>query len=323
MDARSLQELWQGPSPFLAQMGKGAFDLTQQKQQADLASVLGVEQRAAQSHPLEQLVKQANIRQSDAAAAYNTSMKNKLDDDLAILKQIPVEDRVNAHITKMKSELSESQLKQTDAEMETLLGAAAAAAKNRGTLPLGYTLQNPKHAEYFKTPQGSALAMQIAKSYFMQKPKEMYAVSNDQRQAASAANVAGISAASAANVAGINARAASESLKARQARLKPPKNNLEAVYYYQELARNSENEAEGAKHTELSQNAQKAYEAELIQKAILAAQQRLAGGVDMEQMGDNQIPVNPLPGGGTGRSSRPAPAKPKGDGSKDNPIVLR
>lgn len=49
MDARSLQELWQGPSPFLAQMGKGAFDLTQQKQQADLASVLGVEQRAAQS----------------------------------------------------------------------------------------------------------------------------------------------------------------------------------------------------------------------------------------------------------------------------------
>jgi len=312
MDARSLQELWQGPSPFLAQMGKGAFDLTQQKQQADLASVLGVEQRAAQSHPLEQLVKQANIRQSDAAAAYSTSMKNKLDDDLAILKQIPVEDRVNAHITKMKSELSESQLKQTDAEMETLLGAAAAAAKNRGTLPLGYTLQNPKHAEYFKTPQGSALAMQIAKSYFMQKPKEMYAASNDQRQAASAANVAGI-----------NARVASERLKATQARLKPPKNNLEAVYYYQELARNSEDQAEVAKYTELSQNAQKAYEAELIQKAILAAQQRLAGGVDMGQMTDNQVPVNPLPGGGTGRSSLPASAKPKGDGSKDNPIVLR
>ena len=312
MDARSLQELWQGPSPFLAQMGKGAFDLAQEKQQADLASVLGVEQRAAQSHPLEQLVKQANIRQSDAAAAYSTSMKNKLDDDLAILKQIPVEDRVNAHITKMKGELSESQLKQTDAEMETLLGAAAAAAKNRGTLPLGYTLQNPKHAEYFKTPQGSALAMQIAKSYFMQKPKEMYAASNDQRQAASDANVAGI-----------NARAASERLKATQARLKPPKNNLEAVYYYQELARNSEDQAEVAKYTELSQNAQKAYEAELIQKAILAAQQRLAGGVDMEQMGDNQVPVNPLPGGGTGRSSLPAPAKPKGDGSKDNPIVLR
>ncbi len=312
MDARSLQELWQGPSPFLAQMGKGAFDLTQQKQQADLASVLGVEQRAAQSYPLEQLVKQANIRQSDAAAAYSTSMKNKLDDDLAILKQIPVEDRVNAHITKMKSELSESQLKQTDAEMETLLGAAAAAAKNRGTLPLGYTLQNPKHAEYFKTPQGSALAMQIAKSYFMQKPKEMYAASNDQRQAASAANVAGI-----------NARVASERLKATQARLKPPKNNLEAVYYYQELARNSEDQAEVAKYTELSQNAQKAYEAELIQKAILAAQQRLAGGVDMGQMTDNQVPVNPLPGGGTGRSSLPASAKPKGDGSKDNPIVLR
>ena len=300
MDARSLQELWQGPSPFLAQMGKGAFDLTQQKQQADLASVLGVEQRAAQSHPLEQLVKQANIRQSDAAAAYSTSMKNKLDDDLAILKQIPVEDRVNAHITKMKGELSESQLKQTDAEMETLLGAAAAAAKNRGTLPLGYTLQNPKHAEYFKTPQGSALAMQIAKSYFMQKPKEMYAASNDQRQAASAANVAGI-----------NARTASERLKAAQARLKPPKNNLEAVYYYQELARNSEDQAEVAKA------------AEDERKARLAAEARLAGSPDMSQLTDGQLPTRPMPGENSGRSSLPASAKPKGDGSKDNPIVLR
>jgi len=287
-------------NPFMTQYGMGQMDIQKQKQQADLASVLGVEQRAAQSDPLEQLVKQANIRQSDAAAAYSTSMKNKLDDDLAILKKIPVEDRVNAHITKMKSELSESQLKQTDAEMETLLGAAAAAAKNRGTLPLGYTLQNPKHAEYFKTPQGSALAMQIAKSYFMQKPKEMYAASNDARSAASDANVAGI-----------NARVASERLKATQARLKPPKNNLEAVYYYQELARNSEDQAEVAKYTELSQNAQKAYEAELIQKAILAAQQRLAGGVDMGQMTDNQVPVNPLPGGGTGRSSRPASAASK------------
>ena len=31
MDARSLQELWQSPSPFLAQMGKGAFDLAQEE----------------------------------------------------------------------------------------------------------------------------------------------------------------------------------------------------------------------------------------------------------------------------------------------------
>ena len=300
MDARSLQELWQGPSPFLAQMGKGAFDLTQQKQQADLASVLGVEQRAAQSYPLEQLVKQANIRQSDAAAAYSTSMKNKLDDDLAILKQIPVEDRVNAHITKMKSELSESQLKQTDAEMETLLGAAAAAAKNRGTLPLGYTLQNPKHAEYFKTPQGSALAMQIAKSYFMQKPKEMYAASNDARSAASAANVAGI-----------NARAAADRAKVQQGRLRPPKGSAEAVWYYTELARNAETQEEKDLFLQLVEQAKVEKAAEDERKARLAAEARLAGGVDMEQMGDNQIPVNPLPGGGTGRSSRPASAASK------------
>lgn len=297
MDARSLQELWQGPSPFLAQMGKGAFDLTQQKQQADLASVLGVEQRAAQSHPLEQLVKQANIRQSDAAAAYSTSMKNKLDDDLAILKQIPVEDRVNAHITKMKGELSESQLKQTDAEMETLLGAAAAAAKNRGTLPLGYTLQNPKHAEYFKTPQGSALAMQIAKSYFMQKPKEMYAVSNDQRQAASAANVAGIS-----------ARAAADRAKGR---LRPPKGSAEAVWYYTELARNAETQEEKYLFLQLVEQAKVEKAAEDERKARLAAEARLAGSPDMSQLTDGQLPTRPMPGENSGRSSLPATAASK------------
>jgi hypothetical protein len=308
MDGQTLQQLFSGTNPFLAQMGEKAFNLDQQKRQADLASVVGQEQRAVQNHPLEQDVKRANIRQSDAAAGYSTSMKKKIDDDLLVLGQIPMDQRVNAHISKMKSELSEADMKRTDAEMETLLGAAAAAAQNKGTLPLGYTLQNPQHAAYFKTPQGSALAMQIARAYFMQKPKEMYAASNDARSAASAANVANIGA------------AAREKAKSAQARLKPPKNNLEAVYYYQEMARNAEDEVAAAQFTQLSQQAQQAYEAELIQKATLAAQSRLAGSVDTGQMGD--VPTRPLPSVPQGRSSAPA-TKPKGDGSKDNPIVLR
>jgi len=91
--------------------------------------------------------------------------------------------------------------------------------------------------------------------------------------------------------------------------LKPPKNNLEAVYYYQEMSRKSEDEAESVKFAQMAQAAQQAYENELIQKATLAAQARLAGGVDVGQMG--RVPTRPLP---SGRSPAPAqpPALPKG-----------
>jgi len=173
MDGRTLMEIMQSPNFSMWGPAQQAFDTGQVRQKADLASVVGAEQRAQSNHPLEQQVKQANIRQSDAAAGYSTAMKNQLEDNLNILKQVPVSDRVNSHISKMRAGLSDDALKQTDSEMEGLLGAAATAMKNGGTLPLGYTLQNPKHAEYFKNPNGAALANEIASAYFMQKPKEM------------------------------------------------------------------------------------------------------------------------------------------------------
>jgi len=312
MDGRTLMDIMQSPNFSMWGPAEQAFNTTQDKAKADLASTLGVEKRAVENHPLEQQVKQANIRQSDAAAGYSTSMKKQIDDNLAVLGQIPMSDRVNNHIAKMRGELSESQLKQTDAEMQGLLGAAAAAAKNRGTLPLGYTLQNPKHAEYFKNPQGAALAMQIAKAYFMNKPTELAAVSNDARETSRAVQVANIGAA---------AREKAAALSAQRAALKPPKTNTEAAYYYQRMAETAETEAERDAYMAKAEQAREAEKQKWIQQAILAAQQRMAGGVNLEGQG---VDTNPLPGASVpqGRSSAPA-AKPKGDGLKDNPIVLR
>ena len=286
MDGRTLMEIMQSPNFSMWGPAQQAFDLGQQKNQADLASVVGAEKRATELQPVAIKEKEANIRQSDAAAGYSTAMKKQLEDQLGVLQKIPMSDRVTSHIAKMRSELSGERLKQADSEMESLLGAASTAAKNGGTLPLGYTLQNPAHAEYFKTPKGFTLASQIARAYFENKPKEMYAVSNDARDTARAESVARIGAN--ASVTAANSRGTGGKV------LKPPKNNLEAVYYYQEKARMAETEAESAQFAQMAQKAQEDYVAELTQKATLAAQSRLAGSVDMSAAGG--VPTRPMPG---------------------------
>lgn len=305
MDGRTLMEIMQSPNFSMWGPAEQAFNLGQKKNQADLQTALGTEQRAQALHPLEIKAKEANIRQSDAAAGYSNTLSSKIQDDLKLLGSIPMDQRVDGHIAKMKAELTGDVLKQTDAEMEQLLGAAGAAAKNGGQLPLGYTLQNPQHATYFKTPQGAHLAMQLARSYFMTKPKEMYAASNDERAASSAANVARI---------GAEGRLAVKNAAGGGAR-KAPKTSLEAIYFYQELARNSEDPVEQQQYLALSQKAQQTYENELVQKAQLAAQARLAGGMDIGTLGN--VPTNPLPGV-PGRSS-----KPQGSGKPGDPIVLK
>lgn len=293
MDGQTLQQLYSGTNPFLAQMGTQAFQLDQQRKQADLASVLGQEQRAVSNHPLEQQVKQANIDQSKAAAGYNKALAGKLNDELALLEQVPMDQRVAAHVAKMKQGLAGEALKTTDAEMEGLLGAAAAAAQNGGQLPLGYVLQNPQHAEYFSSPQKAQLAMKLAKAYFANKPTEL------SKEAASVRELAKVR-----ETARLRPAPAPRSNAPR-----PPKNNLEAVYYYQELSRNTEDPEEAVRFAAMAQEAKKAYEQELLDKARLAAEARLAGGIDMGAATGGQVQTNPIPGRAP---SRNAPTLPDG-----------
>lgn len=294
MDGQTLQQLFAGNNPFLAQMGEQAFNLEQQRKQADLATLLSQEERAKAMHPIDIASKQANIRQSDAAAGYNTALSAKINDELKVLNGVPMDQRVADHVAKLRSSVSAEQLKNVDSEMESLLGAASAAASNGGSLPLGYTLQNPKHAEYFKTPQGAKLAMQLSKAYFMSKPKEMYAVSNDARDTARAVEVAKI---------GANARIEAASKAAQRQQLKSPKTNIEAAYYYQRMAETADTEEERAKWQAEAEKARQAHEAELVQRAILAWQTAQGGKPAIGQLGG--IPVNPRPGEAPSRNAQP------------------
>lgn len=307
MDGQTLQQLFSGSNPFLAQMGEQAFKLDQTKKQADLATTLGMERRANEMQPYDIQVKQSNIRQNDAAAGYNNSLSAKINDELKVLAGVPMDERITAHVAKMKAGLAEDKLKAADSEMSQLLTAAAAAQANGGTLPLGYTLQNPQHAEYFKTPQGSEQAMKFAKAYFMNQPAELKAAENDRRDTVRAESVARI---------GANARIEAASKAAQRQQLKTPKTNVEAAYYYQRLAETADTPEEATQYMEKAQAAQKAHEAELVQRAILAAQQRMAGGIDMGAATGGQVQTNPLPG-------QPAPPRNPAPAASSNGWSVR
>ena len=309
MDGQTLQALFSGSNPFLAQMGEQAFNLDQQKKQADLASVVGIERRAQEAQPVEIAAKQAQIRQHDAAAKYSGAMSDEIKSKLDVLNAVPLSDRVANHVAKMKSELAGDQLKQADSDMEGLLGASAAAKANGGTLPLGYVLKNPEHAGYFKDAKSANLAAEIAKAYFMNKPKELAAVANDTRDTARAVQVAQIGADSRVNAAGMRGAGGGGN--------KPPKTNIQAAYYYQELARNAGSEEERTQYQALAEKAQQAHDQETAQKALNAWLVANGGKPAIGQMGN--IPINPAPTGKPPSRN----ASTQGDGTPSNPIILK
>ena len=142
MDARSLQELWQGPSPFLAQMGKGAFDLAQQKQEADLATTLGLEQRNQAMHPAELAGKQAVTRLNNSTAAMNED---------GLRRRIPAEDERKAALQASIAKMDDTSRAQMKAQVVRNMQLAAMMEKNGGQLPQGFNL-SPEEMQIF-TPK--------------------------------------------------------------------------------------------------------------------------------------------------------------------------
>ena len=169
MDARSLQELWQGPSPFLAQMGKGAFDLAQQKQQADLATTLGLEQRNQAMHPLEMESKRQAARMSGGQADIYA-------DTLA--RKIPVEDERKAALQKSIAGMDDTSRAQMKAQVVRNMQLAAMMEKNGGMLPQGFNL-SPEEMQIFQ-PKNLKNIIAHGQAFLEMDPEE---ISKRQRAA--------------------------------------------------------------------------------------------------------------------------------------------
>lgn len=275
----------------LIKPGMDAFNLDQQKQQATLQQLKGQEQRAQAMHPFEIDSKKAYTRQANAQAG-------TMEDRLKVLEGIPLPDRIAVGVAENKSKLTGAALQQADSEMEQLATLAAAALQNGGSLPLGMNVQNPEHAKYFGSPKGAALAAQISKAYFMAKPKELYAASNDERNLARAREIAKMTNERMAAIAGAKATP--------QGGIPPKMSAEQAMAYYNGLA---SKEPDPQKKAELQAEADR-YELIMYRKAREAAAARQEGTPDLKGMGIETIqnpPPAPTPRAG---ATPPQPAAP-------------
>jgi hypothetical protein len=192
MDGRTLNEIMSGGNWSLVGPAQQAFNLTQQKSLQDLVNSQGQEQRAQsqeqrlqQMHPVEMDSKQAYANQAKAQTA-------TMQDHLSVLQGIPLDQRIATGVAENKKKLSDIDRQRLDGEMSDLSKLAAAAVQNGGTLPLGMNVSNPEHAKLFGSPQGAALAAQIAKAYWMSTPEELGKAANDERDSKRAIELAKI-----------------------------------------------------------------------------------------------------------------------------------
>ena len=175
MDARSLQELWQGPSPFLAQMGKRAFDLAQEKQQADLATTLGLEQRNQAMHPAELAGKEAVTRLNNSTAAMNEDV---------LSRRIPAEDERKAALQASIAKMDDTSRAQMKAQVVRNMQLAAMMEKNGGMLPQGFNL-SPEEMQIFQ-PKNLKNIIAHGQAFLEMDPEEI----SKRRRAAEALQLA-------------------------------------------------------------------------------------------------------------------------------------
>ncbi len=162
MDGQTLQQLFSGSNPFLAQMGEKAFNLDQQKRQADLASIMGQEQRAQQMLPLEMEQKRQAARMSGGQADLYADQ---------IASKPPAEDRRKAAMQEMLAKMDETTKAQFKAQVTRNMQIAAMAKANKGALPPGLQL-SPEEMQMFD-PKNLDAIIQHGKTFLEFDPEEI------------------------------------------------------------------------------------------------------------------------------------------------------
>ncbi len=175
MDGQTLQQLFAGPNPFLAQMGEKAFNLDQQKRQADLASLMGQEDRARQMLPAELAGKTAVTRLNNSTAAMN-------EDTLAA--NIPAAQRQKQKLQESLSKMDEVSRAQMKAQVTRSAQIANAIKKNNGQIPEWLTL-SPEERPYY-TPDKLDAHLAFGQAFMEMDPEEI----SKRRRAAEAERLA-------------------------------------------------------------------------------------------------------------------------------------
>lgn len=273
MDGQTLQQLFAGSNPFLAQMGEKAFNQAQQKEQANLASIMGAEQRAQAMHPLEMESKRQAARMSGGQADIYA-------DQLA--RKIPVEEErkaaLQASIAKMDS-TSRAQMKE---QVVRNMQLAAMMEKNGGQLPQGFNL-SPEEMQIF-TPKNLKNIIAHGQA-FMEMDPEWIA---QRKKAQEAERLAQVRGQVQMDVKGTPSAGGGKN----NPTMAPPKMNLQQQYgFYNNLA-----------FAEQDPEKKKAYQAEadrielmILRQAVNAQQAKQAGDPNLADPKLGGLPVNPMP----------------------------
>ncbi len=140
MDGRTLMDIMQSPNFAMWGPAEQAFNTTQEKAKADLATTLGLEQRNQAMHPAELAGKQAVTRLNNSTAAMN-------EDGLS--RRIPVEVERKAALQKAIAGMDDTSRAQMKAQVVRNMQLAAMMEKKGGQLPQGFNL-SPEEMQIFQ-----------------------------------------------------------------------------------------------------------------------------------------------------------------------------
>ena len=156
-------------NPFMTQYGMGQMDIQKQKQEADLATTLGLEQRNQAMHPAELAGKQAVTRLNNSTAAMNED---------GLRRRIPAEDERKAALQASIAKMDDTSRAQMKAQVVRNMQLAAMMEKNGGMLPQGFNL-SPEEMQIFQ-PKNLKNIIAHGQAFLEMDPEE---ISKRQRAA--------------------------------------------------------------------------------------------------------------------------------------------
>ena len=275
MDGRTLMDIMQSPNFSMWGPAEQAFNTSQEKAKADLATTLGMERRANEMQPVE-------IAHKNAATALNNTTAQM--NQYALDTKLPKDKALELVMQKFHKETDENTRTALKEQVMRNMQLAAMAKQNNGVIPAGIKL-SPEETKLFD-PKNLDGLIKFGQTFLQYDPAEIA-----QRQRAAERKDAAVAAAAEAGK--YRVEAAGTARPGSGGGAKVPKSPRELMSYYDYKAQTAETEEEKQKYIALAQEQEVIYQRELLLKAQAANE----GKMDVPATAASGVPV-----------ARPSPA---------------
>lgn len=164
------QGQWSLLNPMMQQQ-----DTASQQASQNLAATRQATTQQAEMHPLLMQETQARTNQYGAASRLSAAQAAGLEDSLKVLQSIPMDQRVATAVKEHAAKASAADLQMMGDRFKTLAPYAAAAAANKGVLPLEMQQElqtkNPALLPYLANPQAVAKTSNAVQAFLTSTPE--------------------------------------------------------------------------------------------------------------------------------------------------------